>query len=53
LAHHHQHVKKKKASDFLYTCVGIIGLDFDYLMENLIGSQACVEGSNQSSFLIF
>jgi hypothetical protein len=47
---HHQHVKKKKASEFLYTCVGIIGLDFYYLMENLIGSPASVEGSNESIF---
>jgi hypothetical protein len=37
-------------SDFLYTCVGIIGLDFDYLMENHIGSPASVQGSNESSF---
>lgn len=45
-----QHVKKKKASELLYTCVGIIGLDFYYLLQNLIGSPASVEGSNESSF---
>lgn len=43
-------MKKKKASEFLYTCVGIIGLDFYYLLQNLIGSPASVEGSNESSF---